>query len=494
MPAQPTTRSQVSGYRFLVRRMEHALVRRDVRMLSDPLRAQSRALIVGAIFAALALAGCAVLALLRPVDRAGDAKILVQKDSGAMFVVLGATVHPVLNLASARLIIGAADDPVLVGAAEAAARPRGALVGIPGAPSALPDRRAEPGRVWTVCDRVGADAAVTTSVLVGDLERTDTAADLRRDQALLLRGRDRSYLVYDGKRAAVDPYSAPVATAFGLSAADARPVSDALLNAIPEVPAIVPPRIPGSGGSPTGFSIPGQVVGSVVQVAQGDSRQYYVVLRDGLQQVGAATAYLIRSADSKGSAEVATVPPDLVTRVPVSTALDVATFPESAPTVLSGADDPVACLSWRPLELPTTDSLTAPAAEIRVLTGRELPIGAAARPVTLARADGPGPNADAAYLAPGDGAFVRFTGIAPDSRGRDGLCFVADTGVRFGLPDLDTAEVLGLTGPPEPAPWQIVSLLAPGPALSRTAALVSHDGVAADPAGGALPDATAAPR
>ncbi|NKS96830.1 hypothetical protein GS498_05060 [Rhodococcus hoagii] len=32
MAAQPTTRWQVSGYRFLVRRMEHALVRKDVRM------------------------------------------------------------------------------------------------------------------------------------------------------------------------------------------------------------------------------------------------------------------------------------------------------------------------------------------------------------------------------------------------------------------------------------------------------------------------------
>ncbi|UGT69152.1 type VII secretion protein EccB [Nocardia gipuzkoensis] len=32
MPSKPTTRWQVSGYRFLVRRMEHALVRRDVRM------------------------------------------------------------------------------------------------------------------------------------------------------------------------------------------------------------------------------------------------------------------------------------------------------------------------------------------------------------------------------------------------------------------------------------------------------------------------------
>jgi hypothetical protein len=41
MAGQPTTRLHVSGYRFLVRRMEHALLRGDIRMLHDPMRAQS---------------------------------------------------------------------------------------------------------------------------------------------------------------------------------------------------------------------------------------------------------------------------------------------------------------------------------------------------------------------------------------------------------------------------------------------------------------------
>jgi hypothetical protein len=62
MARQPTTRLQVSGYRFLVRRMEHALVRGDVRMLDDPLRAQSLSLIAGCIVAAIVVAGCAILA------------------------------------------------------------------------------------------------------------------------------------------------------------------------------------------------------------------------------------------------------------------------------------------------------------------------------------------------------------------------------------------------------------------------------------------------
>jgi hypothetical protein len=37
--------------------------------------------------------------------------------------------------------------------------------------------------------------------------------------------------------------------------------------------------------------------------------------------------------------------------------------------------------------------------------------------------------------------------------------------------------VLGLGDSPARAPWSVVSLLAPGPTLSRDAALVAHDGL-----------------
>jgi hypothetical protein len=69
MARQPNTKLHVSGYRFLLRRMEHALVRRDVRMLDDPLRAQSLSLIAGCVLAVIAIAGCAIVAFVRPHRR-----------------------------------------------------------------------------------------------------------------------------------------------------------------------------------------------------------------------------------------------------------------------------------------------------------------------------------------------------------------------------------------------------------------------------------------
>jgi hypothetical protein len=52
--------------------------------------------------------------------------------------------------------------------------------------------------------------------------------------------------------------------------------------------------------------------------------------------------------------------------------------------------------------------------------------------------------------------------------------------VRYGLPDEETANTLGLRAPMT-APWQVVSLLVDGPVLSKQAALLEHDTLPADP-------------
>jgi hypothetical protein len=72
MARQATTRLYVSGYRFLLRRVEHALVRSDVRMLDDPRRAQSLSLIAGVVLAVIVVAACVVLAFVHSSGHAGQ--------------------------------------------------------------------------------------------------------------------------------------------------------------------------------------------------------------------------------------------------------------------------------------------------------------------------------------------------------------------------------------------------------------------------------------
>lgn len=475
MAAQPTTRWQVNGYRFLVRRMEHALVRRDVRMIHDPMRSQSRSLAVGAVVTCVVLAGCAALALFRPQDKIGDAAIVVGRDSGALYVSVDGTFHPALNLASARLVLGSPAEPAVVADGELAGRPRGPLVGIPGAPSTL--SHVDEDLPWTVCDTVDSSGTgvTTTTVVAGPAEYGAGAQPLGDDEALLVSADGRYYLLYGGGRAEIDPGDRALARVLGIDPATARPVSAGLLAAVPELPRLAAPSIDGAGGTPT-VPIPGTRVGSVVGISDPGGQRFYVVLRDGVQEISQATAQIIHFSDSHGVAEIPLVPPDRLKDAPSVHELAVDSFPATVPSTVDAAERPVGCLTWKPVDGPDDRSRS----RLQLSAGHALPVGDHAVPVELAQADGPGPNADAVYVPPGRGAFVQTTSIVPDSDRRGSLFYIADTGVRYGIADHEAAAALGFSTEPARAPWQVVGLLAPGPALGRAEALLAHDGVAPD--------------
>lgn len=477
MPSKPTTRWQISGYNFLVRRMEHALVRRDVRMLHDPMRSQVRAYVVGLVLAIVVLAGCGVLAIFRPQDKVGDNKILIGKESGAVYVVLNDVVHPALNLASARLAAGDAPKAAIVKESEVGKKARGPLIGIPGAPGALHFDSEGKGRQWTVCDVLKNDGSSdrTTSVLAGDLELGAKASAMEPGRALLVQGEKHTYLIYDNKRARVDMTERPITDALNITGATPRPVSEGLINSIPEVLPLIAPPIADPGGVPD-YEISDHRIGEVVQV--GTTQEFYVVLADGLQQVSPLTADIIRNANPQTSSDFI-IDQSQRTHAPVSSALQVQTYPATAPIVLEAKDLPVSCLSWKPI--PEAGENTGTRAELELITGVSLPLKDSAKLVPLAQADGSGQNVDSTYIPPGTGAYVQTTGIEPDSRRKDSIFYIADTGVRFGIKNADAAKALGMPDKPEPAPWPIVGLLASGPTLGREEALVAHDGVAPDP-------------
>ncbi|MET8797081.1 type VII secretion protein EccB [Nocardia sp. NPDC004568] len=487
MPSKPTTRWQISGYNFLVRRMEHALVRRDVRMLHDPMRSQVRAYVVGLVLAVVVLAGCGVLALLRPQDKIDQNKILIGKESGAVYVVINDVVHPALNLASARLAAGEAPDASIVKEAEIGKKARGPLIGIPGAPGSIHFDSAGTGRQWTICDEMKIDGSQdrTTSVLAGELELGAKADAMGVDKALLVQGENHAYLIYDRKRARVDMADRAVTDALNITGATPRPVSEGLINAVPEVPAIIPPPIADSGSAP-GYEISDHRIGEVVQVGSSGT-EYYVVLADGLQAISPLTAEIIRNSNPQTSRDE-TIDQTERTNAPVSAALQVGDYPQNAPDILEAKDQPVSCLSWKPI--PEAGENTGTRAELTLVTGVSLPMSDKAKLVPLAQADGSGQNVDSAYLAPGTGAYVQTTGIEPDSRRKDSIFYIADTGVRYGIENADAAKALGMPEKAEPAPWPIVGLLASGPSLGREEALVAHDGVAPDPSPAAQPVAT----
>ncbi len=108
------TRHQVTGWRFVMRRIASGVALHDTRMLVDPLRAQSRAVLMGALILVTGIIGCFVFSLIRPNGVAGDNAVLADRDTAALYVRVNDELHPVLNLASARLIVGQPVNPVQV--------------------------------------------------------------------------------------------------------------------------------------------------------------------------------------------------------------------------------------------------------------------------------------------------------------------------------------------------------------------------------------------
>ncbi|MFG1794383.1 type VII secretion protein EccB [Nocardia sp. NPDC049149] len=491
MPAQLTTKAQVNGYRFLLRRLDHALVRRDVRMLHDPMRSQTRSLFVGLVLGILVVAGCAILAFLRPQGSVGDSKIVMGKETGALFVVVAdeqgnTTLHPTLNLASARLISGSAESPNSVKESKLSSLPRGPMLGIPGAPAALPGSGQGSRSDWSLCETVqlsstgsaAASSGVTTTVFAGQPQLNERIRRTSGDEALLVRRQDKTYLIYDGKRAELDPANSVMARAMNLGVAKPRPIGPSLLNAATAVPPLAAPDIP-QAGQPGPGRLSDVPVGGVIAVGgvgREDRAELYVVLADGVQRVSDFAAQVLRTANSQGMRDIKPVAPDVLTNMPVLHSLPLDHFPAGTPKILSPEDAPVGCISWSKTQQSggVADGPTDRAA-VSLLAGARLPLADSATPVTLSSSDGTGERVDDAYIPPSSGEFVRITGTEPGSPRRGSLFYVADNGIRYGIPDIATAQILGLGDAPRLAPWAVVGQLVPGPTLSKKDALVSYD-------------------
>ena len=435
--------------------MMHALVRRDVAMFDDPLRAQSISLALGGLLAVLVVAAGVVVGLVRGTGVSDSAPIVMARETGALYVRVGDTLHPVPNLASARLVARSAATPVPADQASIAVLKRGPLMGIPGAPATIGEPLRDPA--WTVCD----DDRTVVTVGLGDVDHLDSS----RPVLVTPRGEGAAttYLLYDGQRAAVDLRSVAVVRALRLDGIVPVPVSRTLLDLVPEVPAITPPSIAGAG-MPGPASLVGATIGAVVSV--GGER--FVVLREGLQRVGEVAADLIRYAYDTGGRPSASVAPTAVAALPVADDLPVGTFPRHAGTPVGAADGYAVCARWRPGRLGQTSRTS-------VAVGGS-PYGDAAQVTVLAQADAAGPAVDAVAIPGGASLYVRSARIVGDDGAGGARFLVTDAGVVFGVHDDDTAKFLGLSDVAEIAPWPILANLPRGPELGVEAASVVRDG------------------
>jgi hypothetical protein len=81
MSSDPTTTSQVQAYRFVLRRMESALVRQDAAMLHEPMHLRATA--IGLLLAVLLLVAFFVVGKIHPTSTAALAADFMVTPAGA---------------------------------------------------------------------------------------------------------------------------------------------------------------------------------------------------------------------------------------------------------------------------------------------------------------------------------------------------------------------------------------------------------------------------
>lgn len=481
------TRHQVSGWRFLRRRMASGVALHDTRMLVDPLRTQSRSVLVGALVLITGLIGCFLFSLIRPAGVAGDSPILADRETSALYLRLGDQLHPVLNLTSARLITGRPDTPTAVKSSELDKFPRGNLIGIPGAPERMVQNGSRDA-YWTVCDGVSGPAAGVTVIGGALTDGGERAAALPSAHAVLVTNaagpNAGTWLLWDGRRSRIDLNDRAVTSAlgFGVDAPQPRPVAPGLFNVLREAPALTAPTLAGAG-EPTRYPLPVTVpVGAVVAAFDTDNvLQHYVVLVDGLQPISPVVAAVLRNTDSYGLAQPPRLGADDIAEAPVAQGIDVAAYPNDPVTLVDAEAAPLTCAEWSRPE-------NATGATVTLRSGVTLPVSDELRTVQFVGA-GSGTTANRVVMTPGQGYLVSTVGQDGGGTGAvpaAGANFwVGDTGVRYGLVsegDAKTLDALGLNPPGLPIPWSILSQFAAGPTLSRTDALLAYDGLGARPA------------
>ncbi|QXE34363.1 type VII secretion protein EccB [Streptomyces sp. GMY02] len=319
-------RDELNAYTFAKKRTVAAFLQPSPTGSEEgaprPLRAVVPSLIVGA----LVLAGFGAWGMFKPSAPKNWAEpyanVIVGKDSTTRYVVLktpGAgkknetLLHPVLNLASARLLLNPQQGKVIQvpdKILDAGKPPRGPVLGIPYAPDRLPsDTEAAKPKRWAVCEQPGGGdgASVQKAAFIladRDFSRTEGSRRLTGGQVLYVQGqKDRARYLVD---AAGRKYQIRESDTAGDNLTRAlvgdrapQPVTDDWLATLHNGSSITFPAIPdpetiGDDAGVGGGLTEGQDrVGMVLLAQTGAGPQHYVVLPGEIVPVTEFTAWLL---------------------------------------------------------------------------------------------------------------------------------------------------------------------------------------------------------
>ena len=457
-------RDQLHGYRFLSRRNASALLHADTDAAESPLRRLSGSTLASVTVGLVAVLVAGMFGLLRPGGGAwqNGKSLIIATGSGSRYVYLGGVLHPVLNYASALLILregAVAPVPVSAGALDRV--PHGLPVGIPGAPDELPPAGSLLPGPWVACSAPGTDpAGAPRPVLSVSVGNNVPGTPLEAGSAVLITAGGGDYLVWNGTRLRLPGYAV---TALGYSSAAPVPVGAGFLDALPQGPDLAAPEPPGLGGTGPRIGGAASVVGQVYQAGGA----YYAMYPDGLAPVTALQERLMLAdltitsavhqsrALSLSLAAVQQAPRS--SRHPATLAGLPPSPPVLAPAAAASAE---LCLS--------VVSAASDTVSISVLSATPQTVGGDEPADQLGN-----PLADSVVVPPGRSALIEAVASPGSASGTAYL--VLSTGsssaLKYPIAGSSVLTDLGLNAAhPVAVPQSIVSLLPTGPTLGESAA------------------------
>lgn len=485
-------KDELNAYTFAKRRTLAAFVQPSPTGTEEDAPRPLRAVVPGMGAGALLLAAFGAWGLFRPAvpdgwDEAG-ANVIVASESTTRYVVLKTgrqpQLHPVLNLASARLLLNEGDfdivtvDENVLDSGEIA---HGPTLGIPYAPDRLPSaaEAASPKR-WAVCQQPGGggDSAQQAVFVLADREAATVAGPhrLTGGEVLYVRSEtsDTSYLVdrVGTKYRIAGGQDAELLHRVLADHDSPQLVTEAWLDTLDDGTPIDFPVLPDTIGAPAG--VPGlgpeaNRVGMVLRATTGTGPQHYVVLPGKVVPVSDFTARLLRFSPAAGSLGQVTGPLEVgaqtFTPAPAEESVDAGRdWPEEEAHQVNGRpvgeDGDVrdtVCSVLRGVD--PEDGTT----ELATWAGTDFPVRLVARPTS-------------AYVTPGAGLLFRQ--VQGEQAEVGGVFLVTDTGLRYAVPSngaTDGANEAQLrlgygdvTPVPVPADWS--TFLPTGPRLDPESA------------------------
>ncbi|MEV0088389.1 type VII secretion protein EccB [Saccharopolyspora sp. NPDC050642] len=459
-------RDQVQAHMFVMGRLSAGMLRADPDISDTPQRRTSRGLAIGIIVAVLLGIGTFLFGMINKGGATAwkvPGALVVEKESGARWLFLNGELHPVLNQASARLIAGADLSVHTVTENSLLGTPRGAPIGIPGAPDGLPSAAALSTDPWLTCAAPIGGGKRDFTMLVGE----GGGEPMTDEDGALVAGPDGTvFLAWKWQKFRMDTQTAgPVA--LGYSTTDPIKVPAGFLNALPSGPDLVAPEVAGRGTAGPQLSGAPSVVGQLFLDA---ASKPYLLAQGGLVPLTDTLFKLFRGDPRTQQVAYGGRPveprrigaSDVTAHSAPAAAKDVLTrdgaFPETPPQLVPDDDKQALCVSTaagppvvRGMSLVPKD-VTDTANPVLAQPGVTL---SCSRP-------------DRVALQPGSGVLAAAAPMGGSQAPT--MYLVADNGVKYPVPSVDVATALGYPASPVAMPPMLVDQLPTGPALDPVAA------------------------